>query len=86
MCGYEGRGVWASDVTTVAEYCCHCRARTYQSQEGICELCGKDAEGADTPTPADAAPCPTSDRDHPAPPSEADPQGDATGLVPGGAG
>jgi len=33
MYGYEGRGVWSSQVETVAEYCCHCDARTYQSPE-----------------------------------------------------
>jgi hypothetical protein len=49
MCGYEGRGVWASQVETVAEHCCHCNARTRQSPEGICELCGKDAETPDVP-------------------------------------
>ena len=47
MCGYDGPGVWADQVDTVAEYCCHCKARTYQSQEGICTLCGKDAETPD---------------------------------------
>ena len=47
MCGYEGRGVWSSQVASVAEHCCHCKARTYQSPEGICELCGKDAETPD---------------------------------------
>ena len=52
MCGYEGRGVWASQVDTVAEHCCHCNARTHQSPEGICELCGKDAETPDEPAPA----------------------------------
>lgn len=51
MCGYEGRGVWASQVDTVAEHCCHCNARTYQSPDGICELCGKDAETPDAPAP-----------------------------------
>ena len=49
MCGYEGRGVWISEVASVAEYCCHCNARTYQSSEGICELCGKDGETPDAP-------------------------------------
>ena len=49
MCGYEGRGVWADQVDTVAEHCCHCNARTYQSTEGTCELCGKDAETPDAP-------------------------------------
>ena len=49
ICGYEGRGVWASQVDTVAEHCCHCNARTRQSPEGICELCGKDAETPDAP-------------------------------------
>ena len=49
MCGYEGRGVWASQVSAVAEYCCHCNARTHQSVDGICELCGKDAETPDAP-------------------------------------
>ncbi len=47
MCGYEGRGVWIDQVKTVAEHCCHCNARTRQSPEGICELCGKDAETPD---------------------------------------
>jgi len=55
MCGYDGPGVWASEVPTVVEYCCHCRARTYQSRDGICELCGKDADGM--PVMADPAPC-----------------------------
>ena len=55
MCGYEGRGVWASQVDTVAEHCCHCNARTYQSLEGICELCGKDAETPDEPAPQPAS-------------------------------
>jgi len=50
MCGHDGPGVWASEVSTVAECCCHCRARTRQSPEGICELCGKDAETPDAPT------------------------------------
>jgi len=64
MCGHDGPGVWASEVRTVAEYCCHCRARTYQSRDGICELCGKDAEDAgDTPTAADPAPCARPDPD-----------------------
>ncbi len=49
MCGYEGRGVRIDQVDTVAEHCCHCNARTYQSPEGICELCGKDAETPDVP-------------------------------------
>jgi len=58
MCGYDGPGVRADAVSTVAEYCCHCRARTYQSTDGICELCGKDAEDAgDTPAAADPASC-----------------------------
>ena len=51
MCGYEGRGVWASQVETVVEHCCHCNGRTRQSSEGICELCGKDAETPDVPPP-----------------------------------
>jgi len=51
MCGYDGPGVSADQVETVAEYCCHCKARTYQSQEGICTLCGKDAETPDAPAP-----------------------------------
>ena len=55
MCGYEGRGVWASQVDTVAEHCCHCNARTYQSPKGICELCGKDAETPDEPAPQPAS-------------------------------
>ena len=49
MCGYEGRGVRIDQVDTVAEYCCHCNARTRQSPDGICELCGKDAETPDAP-------------------------------------
>ena len=49
MCGYEGRGVRIDQVDTVAEPCCHCNARTYQSLDGICELCGKDAETPDAP-------------------------------------
>ena len=49
MCGYEGRGVWIDQVDTVAEYCCYCNARTYQNPEGICQLCGKDAETPDEP-------------------------------------
>ena len=49
MCGYEGRGVRIDQVDTVAEHCCHCNARTYQSPDGICELCGKDAETPDAP-------------------------------------
>ncbi len=51
MCGYEGPGVKIGEVDTVAEYCCHCKARTYQSLDSICELCGKHAE-----TPDEAAP------------------------------
>ena len=31
MCGYEGRGVWASQVDTAAEHCCHCNARTIKA-------------------------------------------------------
>ncbi len=54
MCGYDGPGVRADQTDTVAEYCCHCRARTYQSTAGICECCGKDAEDADG---ADAPAC-----------------------------
>jgi len=77
MCGYDGPGVRASDVTTVAEYCRHCRARTYQSRDGVCELCGKDAEDDETP-------CPPSDRDHDAQPPRAAPQGDAIDRVPAG--
>ena len=49
ICGHDGPGVWASEIRTVAEYCCHCRARTRQSLDGICELCGKDAETPDAP-------------------------------------
>lgn len=52
MCGHRGRGVWADAVGTVAEYCCHCRARTHQSRGGICERCGKHAEGDDESPPA----------------------------------
>ena len=64
MCGYEGRGVWASQVDTVAEYCCHCNARTRQSPDGICELCGKDAEDAgDTPAASGPAPAARPDPD-----------------------
>ena len=44
MCGYEGRGVAIGATQTVAEYCVHCTCRTYQSHDGICELCGRDAE------------------------------------------
>ena len=44
MCNFQGRGVPIDKVRTVAEYCCHCNARTYQSHDGICELCGKNAE------------------------------------------
>lgn len=44
MCGFQGRGVPIDKTASVAEYCCHCNARTYQSHDGICELCGKDAE------------------------------------------
>jgi len=43
-CGYEGRGVAISATSTVAEYCCHCSARTYQNRDGTCQLCGRDAE------------------------------------------
>ncbi len=58
ICGYEGRGVWSSQVETVAEYCCHCNARTRQSPEGICSLCGMDAEEADSaPVASDQASC-----------------------------
>ncbi len=73
MCGYDGPGVWADAVRTVAEHCCHCRARTYQSPDGICELCGKDAEdAADTPTAAEPAPGASPDPDHHAQPAAAD--------------
>ncbi len=51
ICGYDGPGVRISDVDTIAEYCCHCKARTYQSPDGICTLCGMEAE-----TPDEAAP------------------------------
>ena len=51
MCGYDGPGVSIDKVDTVAEYCCHCNARTYQSPEGICTLCGKEAETPDAPAP-----------------------------------
>jgi len=51
MCGYDGPGVWIDQLEAVAECCCHCEARTYQSQEGICTLCGKDAETPDAPAP-----------------------------------
>jgi len=82
MCGYDGPGVWASDVATVAEYCCHCRARTYQSRDGICELCGKDAENAgDMPTAADPAPC-----NRPDPGRHAQPPAADTRDTPNGAG
>jgi len=54
MCGYDGPGVRADAVRTVAEHCCHCRARTYQNPDGICELCGKDAETPDEPAPQPA--------------------------------
>lgn len=56
MYGYRGRGVWADTVRTVAEYCCHCNARTYQSRDSICERCGKDAEGDDEPPPPASPP------------------------------
>lgn len=49
ICGYDGPGVSADQVETVAEYCCHCKARTHQSQDSICTLCGKDAETPDAP-------------------------------------
>lgn len=62
MCGHRGRGVWADAVDTVAECCCHCRARTYQSRDGICERCGKHAEGDDEPPPP-ASPPATGPRD-----------------------
>ena len=55
MCGYEGRGVRIDQVETVTEHCCHCDARTYQSPEGICELCGKDAETPDALAPRPAS-------------------------------
>ncbi len=51
MCGYDGPGVWIDQLDVVADCCCHCEARTYQSQEGICTLCGKDAETPDAPAP-----------------------------------
>ena len=51
ICGYEGPGVWADQVATVAEYCCHCKARTYQSPDSVCTLCGKDAETPDETAP-----------------------------------
>ncbi len=71
ICGHDGPGVWASEVSTVAEHCCHCRARTRQSPDGICELCGKDAEDADdTPAAAGPAPCARPDPDrHAQPPA-----------------
>ena len=47
MCNFQGRGVSIDKTISVAEYCCHCNARTYQSHDGVCELCGKDAEGDD---------------------------------------
>ena len=55
ICGYEGRGVWIDQVESVAEHCCHCNARTYPSPDGICELCGKDAETPDAPAPPPAS-------------------------------
>jgi len=54
MCGYEGPGVRIGDLAVIAEYCCHCNARTHQSPDGICELCGKDAETPDEPAPQPA--------------------------------
>lgn len=49
ICSYEGPGVRGDQMETVAEYCCHCNARIYQSAVGICELCGKGAETPDAP-------------------------------------
>jgi len=83
MCGYDGPGVWASEVRTVAEYCCHCRARTRQSPDGICELCGKDAEDAeDTPTAADPAPGARPDPDRHAQPPAAETRDTPNGSGP----
>ncbi len=73
MCGHDGPGVWADAVSTVADYCCHCRARTYQSPDGICELCGKDAEDADD-TPAAAGPAACVRPGHPPQPRTAEAQ------------
>jgi len=55
ICGYEGPGVSIGDLDVIAEYCCcHCNARTYQSPDGICELCGKDAGTPNAPAPQPA--------------------------------
>lgn len=51
MCGYQGRGVWDDAAATVAEYCRHCTARTRQTPDGMCQVCGKDAEGGDMARP-----------------------------------
>lgn len=51
MCGHRGRGVRDDAVSTVAEFCCHCTARTRQTPDGMCQACCKDAEGADEARP-----------------------------------
>ncbi len=82
-CGYDGPGVWASEVHTVAEYCRHCCARTRQSPDGICELCGKDAEdAADTPTAVGSAPCVPPDPDRRAQSPAAETRGTSNGSGP----
>lgn len=53
MCGYQGRGVRDDAVSTVAEYCCHCNARTRQTLDGTCQLCGKHAEGGNEAHPGE---------------------------------
>lgn len=81
MCGYDGPGVWAGQTDTVAEYCCHCRARTYQDRDGICQACGRDAEGSEhTATPASPPPCCPADRDN------RQGRSSASGQAPGDAG
>ncbi len=74
ICGHEGPGVRIGDLDVIAEYCCcHCNARTYQSPDGICELCGKDAEDADD-TPAAAGPTACVRPGHPPQPRTAEAQ------------
>lgn len=61
MCGYQGRGVWDDAVSLgiarampdVAEYCCHCNARTRQTLDGTCQVCGKHAEGGNKTQPGE---------------------------------
>lgn len=48
----HGRGVAIDATGTVAEHCCHCRARTYQDRDGICQLCGCDGEAFEPVAPA----------------------------------